>query len=437
MTMKKHFLLWGACALLSSSLFSQELQQYEVTKISEQSHIRTDRRPVPVGYYDREYNKTFVTWMGAKSAALIKEYDHSTGTWSEDTVIGTSPFSDKHNYPTILRGKDGRLYVFFGCHNSPLKMAVSPTPGSIAGQWEERFIEEAIGASYPAPVITDDGTFYVFFRSTRKTNGYADDRPFMAVKSTDGGKTWTNQMISDHYPRPTDSMMEVYNGKVTYEPATENSKEKIHLAWTICGEKLGRHAHATYGRNIYYAYLDPSNDHLYNIHGEDMGKSLDAETADKHCLVWDTGIPERGHYAGLQISVHYMDGGFPIIHYSNQKENCASTAGWDGEKWNFTNFDRVGDPREIEKIGPRSFRIYRLAPGSQGIITYRTDNGGLSWSKDGEFHVGSVLARCFVIDNYHPDIKLLLTEDGPVDLQNPNRDVWVAKEIPAAAAMRE
>src|SRR5688572_4865629 len=338
--------------------------KFEVEKISEDANIRSDQRPIPIGFYDQKANKTFVTWMGIKSQAIVKEYDHSKKVWSEDKIAGTPTFIDKHNYPGMLRGKDGRIYIFYGCHNSTMRMTVSPNAGSLEGEWKDQFIDSAERASYPAPVITDDGTFYVFYRDTRKNNGHADDRPYQYVKSTDGGKTWKRQMAIDPYPRSTDNMCEVYNGKVTYQPARNGQPAKIHLAWTIAGEKLGKHAHATYGRNVYYAWLNPANDHLYNIKGFDLGTTIDKNELDQYCLVLDTGIPETGHLAGLQVSVHYRDNGSPLIYFDNQTMGGPGSATWTGTKWEFSqignrNADNreLRDPRELEKTGADAFRV--------------------------------------------------------------------------------
>jgi hypothetical protein len=132
--------------------------------------------------------------MGVKSQAIVKEYDHTKAKWSEDKVAGIPAITDKHNYPGMLQGKDGRIYIFYGCHNSTLRMTVSPKAGTIEGLWEDRSIDSAERASYPAPIITEEGSFYVFYRDTRKLNKHDDDRPYQYVKSTDGGKTWRRQM---------------------------------------------------------------------------------------------------------------------------------------------------------------------------------------------------------------------------------------------------
>lgn len=407
-------------------------QKVSVSLLSEKANTRSDQRPINIGFYDKQANKTFVTWMGASSSAVVKEYDHRTKTWSVDKVVGNSPFVDKHNYPGMLKGKDGKIYIFYGCHNSTLKMTVSPSPLSIDGEWKDSFIDIAEKASYPAPIITQKGTFYVFYRETRQNNKYSDDRPYRFVKSTDSGKNWTKQMAIDPYPRKTDNMMEIYNGKVSYQPAHGNQKEKIHLAWTIAGEKLGKHAHATYGRNVYYAYLDPSNDHLYNINDVDLGETIDTEEMDKYCMVLDTGIPEKGHLAGLQVSVHYKDNGWPLIYFDNQLNGGPGSATWNGKSWVFATIQSPGneirdlrDPRELEKIGANSFRVY--IPNENKIKTYITNDGGLKWKLETAIQVGAKVDRVEVIENATKDIKLFITEGGDGEINIAKRNVFYGK----------
>jgi len=36
-------------------------QTFSIIKISEDANTRSDQRPIPIGFYDRSVNKTFVT----------------------------------------------------------------------------------------------------------------------------------------------------------------------------------------------------------------------------------------------------------------------------------------------------------------------------------------------------------------------------------------
>jgi hypothetical protein len=392
--------------LLAASSVSAET--YSATMLSAGAGAVTDRRPVPVGLYDASVNKTWVTWMGSasNSPAIIKEYDHATGTWSANKVIGTS-FSDKHNYPAILKGADNRLYVFHGCHNSPLKMTRSPNPLSISGTWTDRSISQAPGASYPAPVITSTGTIYVGHRWTRQNNGHSDDRPYAFAKSTDNGATWTRLVVVDPYPR-SDNLTEIYNGQVTYEPAHDGQKAKIHLAWTIAGGGPGNHAHATYGRNAYYAYLDPTNDRMYSVTGVDLGTTITNSEMEASCKVVDTGCSTCGHQASLQVSAHYMDSGLPLVVYGHST-NGLTASRWTGSSWSHRVItSATGEPRDIFKFGPQSFKAFRAS--GNACQYFRSTDGGATWTSEGSVTAPHPASRCNVIVNHHPDVKLFMEE---------------------------
>jgi hypothetical protein len=395
-------------SIAAAASSARAAETYSATMLSAGAGATTDRRPIPIGLYDASVNKTWVTWMGSasNSPAIIKEYDHNTGTWSANKTVGSS-FSDKHNYPALVKGADNRLYVFHGCHNSPLKMSRSPNPLSIAGTWTDRTISQAPKASYPAPVVTTNGTIYVGHRHTRQSNGHTDDRPYAFAKSTDNGQTWQFLLAVDPYPR-SDNLTEIYNGMVTYEPAHGAHKAKIHLAWTIAGGGPGSHAHATYGRSVYYAYLDPTNDRMYSAAGVDLGPTINNSEMEANCKVLETGCSNCGHQAALQVSAHYLDNGHPIVIYSHLNNGLSSSV-WNGSAW----VKRVitsaeGEPREIFKFGPQHFKAFRASGSS--CQYFRTTDGGLSWSAEGSVTAPHPASRCNVIVNHHPDVKLFMEE---------------------------
>jgi hypothetical protein len=404
--MTRNLLALSALVLAAgTSAFAAET--YSTAMLSPNAGAVTDRRPIPIGFYDASVNRTWVTWMNGSSDAVIKEFNHATGTWGADKVVGNATFVDKHNYPSLIRGADDRLYIFYGCHNSPLRMTKSPNPLSMAGTWSDRSISQAPKASYPAPVVTSNGTIYVGHRHTRQSNGHTDDRPYAFAKSTDNGATWTWFLSIDPYPR-SDNLTEIYNGKVSYEPAHDGRKAKIHLAWTLAGGGPGQHAHATYGRNVYYAYLDPSNDHMAGADGVDLGTTINNTEMEQHCKVLDTGCSNCGHQAALQVSAHYLDNGNPIVIYSHLNNGLSSSV-WNGSSW----VKRVittgeGEPRELFKFGPQHFKAFRSTGTS--CEYFRSTDGGLSWALEGTVTPPHSVDRCYVIDHHHPDVKLFMED---------------------------
>jgi hypothetical protein len=385
-------------------------ETYMATALSRGTGQRTDRRPMPVGFYDASVNKTFVSWMGPGSDALVREYDHAAGMWSADKIAGNSPFSDSHNYPSMIKGRDNRLYIFYGCHNSPLRMAVSPNPLSTAGTWRDTNVSIAPDASYPAPLVTSDGTIFVFIRLTRRRNGHSDDRPLAYIKSTDNGQTWTRQTVLDNYPRP-DNLTEIYNGKVSYQPAQGDRKERIHLAWTIAGGGPGSHTHDQFTRNIYYAYMDPATGTTYDITGRDLGPSVDNAEAEMYCKALDTGCSNCAHQTGYQISVSYNDDATPLILFGHYQNGLTAVrrvgTGWMAR----VVTPQTGEPRDINRIGPNAFQVFRSS-GSTCVV-HRTTDGGDTWKLETTVNAPHPVGRCHVIDNYHPDVKLFMEANTP------------------------
>src|SRR5262245_50224330 len=129
----------GAVVGVAMAASSARSETYTTSVLSPGTSIRTDTRPVSIGFYSPSVGRTFVSWMSSDasgSTAVVKEVNHATQTWSADKTVGHS-FLDKHNYPSMIAGADNKLYVFHGCHNTPLKMAKSPNTLSTSGTWTD------------------------------------------------------------------------------------------------------------------------------------------------------------------------------------------------------------------------------------------------------------------------------------------------------------
>src|SRR5690348_9341689 len=153
---------------------------------------RTDGRPVSGGADDAAADTTFIAWGGQHEDNYVQAYDHRTRTWSAPVYVASGD-NDSHNYPTLVQADDGHLLVFRGLHNKELWVARSAGPHSIDGAWTDAIIPEGLGATYPMPVKTADGTIFVFVRETAGDFDPAyptDTRPMKYVRSTDHGRTW-------------------------------------------------------------------------------------------------------------------------------------------------------------------------------------------------------------------------------------------------------
>jgi hypothetical protein len=243
---------------------------------------------------------------------------------------------------------------------------------------------------------------------TRQNNGYADDRPFALIKSTNNGQSWTKQMVIDNFPR-TDNLTEIYNGKISYEPAHGDQKAKIHLAWTLAGGGPGKHEHDAFTRNVYYAYLDPSNDHLYSIAGKDLGPTINDAEGEADCKAIDTGCSNCDHQAGYQVSVHYTDDGKPLILFGHSKDGLTAVR-WQGTAWAKTVVTpQLGEPRDINKIGAQAFQAFRTTGNT--CVVYRTSDAGATWKQESVITAPHPVGRCHVIENNNPDVKIFMEQN--------------------------
>ena len=130
--------------------------------------------------------------------------------------------------------------------------------------------------------------------------------------------------------------------------------------------------------------------------------------------------------------MHYRDNGWPLIYFDNQTAGGPGSATWNGTKWEFSKIgnpngdDReLRDPRELEKTGAESFRVYK--PAGKKINVFTTSNAGKTWQLETTIPVDAEVDRVYVITHAHKDAKLLVTEAGDRDIDIPKRDVFISK----------
>lgn len=395
--------------LFTIQLFSASAQ-YSISTLKKDAGVHTDWRPGSPGVYDPVVNKTFVTWMGADSDIFVAAFDHTTRTFSEAKVVGTSSF-DKHHYPQMIQAADGRLIIWHGAHNTDLKQSKAPTPHSIAGTWTDRFIDQASKASYPYPIKLDNGTIYVFFRRTDRTV----NRPAAFIKSTNHGETWTELKKIIKHER-NDGLNEIYMGKVVYEPTHDGIDERIHFVWTIAGGPEATD-HNNYRRNAYHAYLKPSNDHLYSADGIDLGALIDEFESEDHCVVYDTGAPDynQDEHATSKLTplVLWDENGKITVHHNTEdwEGNRSSIASnWDGFSWSHIIMP-FATVRDMYKVRPGHYRRFH-ASGSSFTMVETTDFGA-SWTVKETMPIHGIEGsahKFLLIENHHPDLIAVATE---------------------------
>jgi BNR repeat-containing family member len=401
---------------------------------------RTDRRPVAGGVYDAVAQKTFISWGGQFEDNYVQEYDHRTGAWSAPVRVAGGD-NDSHNYPTMVQANDGHLLVFRGLHNRELWVARSPQPHSIAGTWTDTIIPEGLGATYPMPFKTADGSIFVFIRETAGDFDLAfptDTRPMKYVRSTDNGRTWQSSatLTGDRWAiaplnRP-DNMNEIYIGQLRYEPATPLHPERVGIVYTLAGGGPEGHLHDRYHRNIYYTWFSPKDLHFHAANGRDLGTTIDEEDQERYLKVAETPLqtvnPRSPDYINL---VGTTLGALPFVVW--MRLDAAGTlhdysALWSPlGGWQTRELGTGVRVRDMAQSGPLTWRVYGTDEGgATGIGTY-TLTAGLAWRFESTIPTPQPVQRVEVIGGYRDPARILATGASSArDVSVADGDVYVA-----------
>jgi hypothetical protein len=401
---------------------------------------RSDRRPVAGGVYDAAVRRTFISWAGRFEDNYVQGYDHRTGAWSDPVRVAGGD-SDSHNYPTMIQADDGHLLVFRGLHNRELWVARSPQPHSIDGTWTDVNIAEGLGATYPMPFRTADGTIFVFFRETAGDFDPAfptDTRPMKYVRSTDDGRTWQSSttLTGDRWAiapldRP-DNMNEIYIGQLRYEPATLLHRERVGIVYTLAGGGPEGHLHDRYHRNIYYTAFDPATLTFRSAAGRSLGTSIDDADQEAHLKVVETPLqtvnPRSPDYINL---VGTTLGALPLVMW--MQLDAAGVLHTHAGIWSPFGGWRHREVatgvriRDMEPAGPASWRIYATpADGTAGIGAYRL-TAGTTWRYEATIATPKPVQRIEVITNYRDPARILATGASSArDVSVADGDIYVA-----------
>jgi hypothetical protein len=216
---------------------------------------------------------TYIVWENDLLDIEVIYYDDITDSWSNSVVAGDNPqTNDDHGCPAILRDASGYLYIFYGCHNSPLMMNKSINPDDIISWGSQDTV--ITPCTYPKPFQISDGTIYIFYRGS----GASGDGELTYVKSIDNGETWGSVTTLIEMDSAGNNFDSGYGTMCLNSDST-----KIHYAWTT-------HKQNYYRRNIYYAYYDLSSGIWYDVNDNNLGILIDRTEADASCLITPYGI---------------------------------------------------------------------------------------------------------------------------------------------------
>jgi len=145
----------------------------------------------PMAVYAPAVAKTFFAFGNADNSPTISFYDHKTKELADAVVVGSNPDVDAHKNPHLLIDEQGYIYVFYRSHCTPTHLAKSARPYDIS-EWVDMGVV-AERSSYPQPWQLKKGEIVVLYRG-----GGTHDATESCVRSTDGGKTWSEPTVIAH-----------------------------------------------------------------------------------------------------------------------------------------------------------------------------------------------------------------------------------------------
>jgi hypothetical protein len=406
---------------------------------------RTDRRPVAGGVYDRSADTTFITWAGRDEDNYVQAYDHRAGTWSAPVKVGDGD-GDPHNYPTIVQADDGHLLVLRGMHNVELVMARSARPHSIDGEWTRHVIAEGAGATYPMPFKTANGDIFVFIRETVHHLDPAapvDLRPVKYVRSTDNGRTWhsSQQLTGERWAiAPTgrpDNMNEIYIGQLRHQRAGRGRPERVHIVYTLAGGGPEGNRHDRYHRNLYYTVFTPGDLRFHSADGTDLGHRVDDATQERRLRIVETPLeslpPSRAGY--LVRSPDYIQlvgtlaGRTPFVVWMQTGTDgvrSVHAAVWTPGGWRIRRLATGLWIREMEQLGPLTWRVYATGEDAPGIRTYLL-RLGVFWRAGPVIDTPRPVQRVEVVTGHRDPARIIATgASGARDVAVADGDIYVA-----------
>ena len=316
---------------------------------------------------DTDGQRYWITWAGADENPYVSQFDGTS--WSSPKQVGSSPGTDFHYYPVMIRDSLGTLHVFYGAHNSTLRHSSSSAPNSAEGSWTDSEVSEADQATYPMPVV-HGGAIYVFYRLSTTT---VTERPLVYIKSNNNGVTWEPAREAINLDR-TDNCNEVYAGQA------KKIGNSVHFVWTAGGGP----GHDVYHRDVFYTRFSLLNERFYDVLGNDLGPSVNGSEANQ-CVVVSTGnnADQTVDYQ-LQVSVNRYDQ--PVILWRHKPSGVDQlrVTNWNGTVWSTVALDSeyyINQDIEAVEDSEYGFRAYSSSgTNPRGVwILESTDNGN-SWS---------------------------------------------------------
>lgn len=308
----------------------------------------------PAAYY---YNgKVYVVWQGPGHDPYISTFTVATGAWATPVQVGTNPLSnDHHGAPAVIVDNSGYIHVFFGNHVGAFEYCKSTNPEDISA-WT---LQTDVGSNetYANLVKIDDGTIYLFHRSG------ADDHAYRTSAST-----FTTENVFLDF----DTGYTAYTSQFVLDSAND----RIHFAFYIWN--------GSQRVNIYHAYLNLSDGHVYSMAGTDMGTAMTRAEANSNC-----GVVNSGSNSVQTPSLALDSSGNPHIIYSIDHGDGTydwSYTAWNGSAWTspvvIVNTKKYTNWGDLYFSGASTIEAYLpVSTGGFGTSMEHWRRSGGTWSK--------------------------------------------------------
>ena len=246
-----------------------------------------------------EKGRVFCAYQDGGGRPIMMAYDTAAKRWQGPVRASHRGLgADTHGNPSICIDRNGRIHLFFGCHNRRMLHVRSARPYDIAA-WQEA-PSPTNRATYPESIRMADGRMFLFYR----TGGHME--PWSVRTSDDDGETWSKaEKIVELRIAPRDRLAAAY---CTFLPGAGH--RTIHGFFVHKDDNPGRrrkHPHpwrplkypglheAVYRYNVYYIHRDAEGRWL-GADGEVLGQlPLGKADADRHALVYDSGHEFASH----------------------------------------------------------------------------------------------------------------------------------------------
>lgn len=227
----------------------------------------------PAGYYDETSDTIYFTWehrhpgiqdgsSGARSI-VVRSYNRTTGEWSPINhaapgwdgswaIVSGTLEDDTHGLPAIAVDGDGYIYVFGGCHATPMLWAKSVAPYTLTAdsaftvQTPFALLANMEGHTYPHTFVID-GVVWLGMRGTSDNSAVWGNSPWWlmwdSVTETQRTLVWFGLNT-----RFYQALGHVYDGKIYQFAARSDNAD-------------------TFRADIYCFVFDPADGSVSNLDG--------------------------------------------------------------------------------------------------------------------------------------------------------------------------